>query len=346
MADERFYQKSGPYTVQDLAAFCGATLGADVNPDQVITDVAPLHRAGATHISCLHNPKYIEQFRQTKAAACLASPEHAKYAPDGLAVLLSPQPYRAYGQVAVLFYPHIKKMGGVSSQASVHPTAKIGKNCYIGPFAVIGANVMVGDGCEIGSHSIINSGVEMGQECRIAPHVTISHALLGKRVVIKPGARIGQKGFGFHMDEEGHLDIPQLGRVIIGDDVEVGANTTIDRGSEADTVIGCGARIDNLVQIAHNVQIGENCVIVAQAGIAGSTQLGRFAVVAGQAGISGHLTIGDGARIAAQSGVMRDIAKGDTVAGSPSVPVRDWHRQTVALRKLIEREGKKWPSQQ
>jgi UDP-3-O-[3-hydroxymyristoyl] glucosamine N-acyltransferase len=139
------------------------------------------------------------------------------------------------------------------------------------------------------------------------------------------------------MDEAGHLDIPQLGRVIIGDDVEVGANTTIDRGAESDTVIGCGTRIDNLVQIAHNVQIGENCVMVAQSGIAGSTRLGRFVVVAGQVGIAGHLLIGDGVKVAAQSGVMRDIAKGETVAGSPSVSLWDWRRQTIALRKLGEK---------
>lgn len=337
MADERFYQKSGPHTIQDLAVFCRITLDPHVDAHQVITDVAPLHKADSGHISCLHNPKYIEKFKETKATACFVSPEYAKYAPDNIILLLSPQPYRAYGQVATLFYPHMKRTGGISSQAVVHSTAKIGKNCYIGPFAVIEANVTIGDGCEIGSHAVIKSGVELGKECRISPNVTISHALLGKRVLVKPGARIGQKGFGFHMDEAGHFNIPQLGRVIIGDDAEIGANTTIDRGAEGDTVIGCGARIDNLVQIAHNVQIGENCVIVAQAGIAGSSQLGRFVVVAGQAGIAGHLTIGDGARIAAQSGVMRDIKKGEVVGGSPSVSVRDWHRQTIALKKLAEK---------
>lgn len=335
MADERFYQNSGPYTLQDLAVLCGAKLGAEADPNQVITDVAPLHKAGVGHISCLHNPKYVDQFKTTKATACLVSPDFAKYAPEGVAILLSPQPYRAYGQVAALFYPSMKRGDGVSPQASVHSSAKIGKNCYIGPFAVIEENVIIGDGCEIGSSTVIEAGVEMGEECVIASNVTISHALLGKRVVVKPGARIGQKGFGFHMDEAGHLNIPQLGRVAIGDDVEIGSNSTIDRGAEADTVIGCGARIDNLVQIAHNVQVGENCVIVAQAGVAGSTQLGRFVVVAGQVGITGHLTVGDGARIAAQSGVMRDVSKGEVVAGTPSVPVKDWHRQTVALKKLI-----------
>jgi UDP-3-O-[3-hydroxymyristoyl] glucosamine N-acyltransferase len=337
VADERFYQKSGPYTVQDLAVLSGAQLDPDVDSNQLIMDIAPLHKAVVGHLSCLHNPKYIEQFKQTKATACLISPEYAKYAPKGVVLLLSEKPYRAFGQVAALFYPGAKKAGEISPQASVHSTAKIGKNCFIGPFAVIEANVHIGDGCEIGSNSVIEAGVELGKECQIAANVTISHALLGDRVVVKPGARIGQKGFGFHMDELGHLNIPQLGRVVIGDAVEIGANTTIDRGAAEDTIIGHGTRIDNLVQIAHNVQIGDNCVIVAQSGVSGSTQMGRYVVVAGQVGITGHLVIGDGVKIAAQSGVMRDIAKGDTVAGTPSVAVRDWHRQTIALKRLAEK---------
>ncbi|MGV8947747.1 MAG: UDP-3-O-(3-hydroxymyristoyl)glucosamine N-acyltransferase [Candidatus Paracaedibacter sp.] len=337
MADKRFYQNMGPYTLQDLAALCGATLNQDIDSNQLIADVSPLHKANSGHISCLHNPKYLDQFKKTKASACLVSADYARYAPKGVAVLISSKPYRAYGQVAALFYPPLQRGSTVSPLAAVHSSAKIGKNCYIGPFAVIEENTIVGDGCSIEANTVIGPGVELGEGCLISANVTISHALLGKRIVIKPGARIGQKGFGFHMDESGHLNIPQLGRVIIGDDVEVGANTTIDRGAEADTVIGCGTRIDNLVQIAHNVQLGENCVLVAQSGVAGSTQLGRFVVVAGQVGIAGHLNIGDGVKIAAQSGVMRDIAKGETVAGYPCVAVRNWHRQTVALKKLVEK---------
>ncbi|MBM3468288.1 MAG: UDP-3-O-(3-hydroxymyristoyl)glucosamine N-acyltransferase [Alphaproteobacteria bacterium] len=334
MADIRFYQNTGPYTLQDLAAICGATPGPQANPNLIIIDVAPLHKAEKGHISFFHNPKYLDHFKETKAGACLVSEEYVKYAPKGMALLLSPKPYRAYGQVASLFYPSSKRDPNISPHASIHSTAKIGKNCYIGPFTVIEAHVTIGDGCEIKSNTTIEAGVELGSECSIDTNVTISHAILGKRVVVKAGARIGQKGFGFQMDEEGHLDIPQLGRVIIGDDVEVGSNTCIDRGSESDTIIGCGTRIDNLVQIAHNVHIGENSVIVAQTGIAGSTHLGRFVVVAGQVGIAGHLSIGDGVRIAAQSGIMRDIEKGEVVAGYPSVPVREWHRQNIAIKKL------------
>jgi UDP-3-O-[3-hydroxymyristoyl] glucosamine N-acyltransferase len=340
VADNRFYQKSGPYTLQDIAVFCGATLGDGVNPEQMIEDVASLEKAGTGQISCFHNTKYSDLFKLTRAAACLATPEQAIHAPEGLALLLTPQPYRAYGKVATLFYPPYKRKNGISPLAAIHSSAKIGQNCSINPFVVIEAHAVIGDNCEIGANTVIEYGVEIGQDCRIASSVTISHSLIGKRVVIKSGARIGQKGFGFYMDETGHLNIPQLGRVIIADDVEIGANTTIDRGAEPDTIIECGVRIDNLVQIAHNVQIGENSVIVAQTGIAGSTHLGRYVIAAGQTGIAGHLSIGDGARIAAQSGIMRNVKKGETVAGTPAVPVQDWHRQTIALGKLGKKKGK------
>jgi UDP-3-O-[3-hydroxymyristoyl] glucosamine N-acyltransferase len=198
----------------------------------------------------------------------------------------------------------------------------LGKNCFVGP------NTVIEQGCSIGNNAVIES------------NVTISHAIIGDDVFIKPGARIGQPGFGFYMDEQGHFDVPQLGRVLIGNHVHIGANTTIDRGSQADTLIGNGVRIDNLVQIAHNVEVGDNSVLVAQVGVAGSTKLGRFVIAAGQVGIAGHLTVEDGVKIAAQSGLMRNVGKGETVAGSPAVPVRDWHRQTIALQKLAKEKGK------
>lgn len=338
MVDTRFYNKSGSYTIRELADFCGAQLGPKVDPDQVISDIASLHKAEVGHVSCFHNPKYLDQFKETKASACLVASSYASYAPENVAVLISEKPYRAYGQIAGLFYTPFKREPGISPQAVIHPTAKLGKNCFVGPFVIVEAHANIGNDCVIEAHTVIGHSVEMGDGCHVGSHVTITHTLMGKHVVIKSGARIGQKGFGFHMDEAGHLNIPQLGRVILEDEVEVGSNTTIDRGAESDTVIGYGSRIDNLVQIAHNVQMGENCVIVSQVGIAGSTQLGRYVVLAGQVGVAGHLTIGDGVRAAAQSGIIRDIEKGQTVGGYPAAPVRDWHRQTVALKKLIEKK--------
>jgi UDP-3-O-[3-hydroxymyristoyl] glucosamine N-acyltransferase len=334
MPDSRFYHRGGPFTIQDLLAISGTTLADGGNPHLLIHDIAPLEKASMGHITCFHNPKYRQEFEQTKASACIIHPDYVQKAPDHLTILVSVQPYRAYGKIASLFYPPTLKEAAISPLANIHPTAKIGNNCYIGPFVVIEENATIGNNCQIGSHVVISQSVTIDDNCIIDPHVTIEFAIIGKRVHIKSGARIGQQGFGFHMDEKGHLSIPQLGRVIIENDVEIGSNTTIDRGAEPDTIIGAGTRIDNLVQIAHNVQIGENCVIVAQVGIAGSTKLGRYVVAAGQVGVTGHLQIGDGAKIAAQSGIMRDVAAGETVAGSPAVPFREWQRQTIALMRL------------
>jgi UDP-3-O-[3-hydroxymyristoyl] glucosamine N-acyltransferase len=220
----------------------------------------------------------------------------------------------------------------VADGALVDPTAEIG------PLAVIETGAEIGPGCRIGPCAVIGSGVKVGRDCRIGAHVSLSHALLGARVYIYPGARIGQEGFGFAPTKDGFLSVPQLGRVIVEDDVEVGANATIDRGSSQDTVIGAGSRLDNLVQIGHNVVLGRCCVIVAQVGISGSTVLEDFVRVGGQAGISGHLRIGQGAEIGAQAGVMSDLVPGAKVVGSPAWPIKDFFRQIAALKKMAKKE--------
>jgi UDP-3-O-[3-hydroxymyristoyl] glucosamine N-acyltransferase len=216
----------------------------------------------------------------------------------------------------------------------------VADGCQIDAGAVIGAHAEIAADCHIGANAVIGEGVALGANCRIGANSTISHAILGSRVYIHPGVRIGQDGFGFAMGPAGHLKVPQLGRVVVHDDVEIGANTTIDRGAGPDTVIGAGCRIDKLVQIGHNVQLGRGCVLVAQTGISGSTKLGDFVITAGQAGLTGHLTIGSGARIAAQAGVMRDVAPGETVGGSPAVPVTQWLRQTALLGQLAQKKGR------
>jgi UDP-3-O-[3-hydroxymyristoyl] glucosamine N-acyltransferase len=240
--------------------------------------------------------------------------------------------------MAACFYPDIMPQPIKAATAVIHPTATLGAGCCIDDYAIIGAGATVGPSCHIGAHAVIGAGVQLGEGCRIESFVNIQYAVIGNSVTIQSGAKIGQSGFGFDMDESGYLTIPQLGRVLIGDDVVIGANTTIDRGASADTVIGAGSRIDNLVQIAHNVVLGKNCVLVAQVGIAGSTQLGNFVVAAGQVGIADHLTIGNGVRIGAQSGLLRDVAPGETIAGSPAIPIRDWHRQTILLQRLLDRK--------
>jgi UDP-3-O-[3-hydroxymyristoyl] glucosamine N-acyltransferase len=208
----------------------------------------------------------------------------------------------------------------------------------IGPLAVIGAGAEIGPRCRIGAHAVVGPGVMLGADCRIGAHASVSHAILGARVYLYPGSRVGQEGFGFATAPDGFTTVPQLGRVLIGDDVEVGANSAIDRGSSQDTVIGAGTRIDNLVQIGHNVRLGRCCVIVAQAGISGSAVLGDFVQLGGQAGITGHLAIGDGARIAAKAGVMDDLPAKAEVVGAPAVPARQFFRDYATLRRIVARE--------
>jgi UDP-3-O-[3-hydroxymyristoyl] glucosamine N-acyltransferase len=334
MADPRFFANAGPFTLGELARRAGAELGSGAEAGKRITDVAPLDTAGPEHISFLDNRKYVGAFAASRAGACLVHPSLAGRAPAGMAVLLAADPYRAYAKVAQAFYPAAAPEPWIAPTAVIDPEGSLGEGCRVEPGAVIGARAEIGSRCLIGANAVIGVGVVIGDDCTIGSGATVSHSLIGDRVRIYPGARIGQDGFGFAMGAEGHLRVPQLGRVVIGDDVEIGANTTIDRGAGPDTVIGAGSMIDNLVQIGHNVQIGRGCVIVAQAGISGSTKIDDFAALGGQAGLIGHLKIGAGARIAAQAGVMRDVPAGATVVGAPAVPTKEFFRQMAALGRL------------
>lgn len=336
MADSRFFTLAGSFTLSRLAEATGATLADPAKGDVVVTDVAPLDTAEKTHLSFLDNKKYVDAFKATKAGACFVRPELAVQAPAGTVCLTHKNPYKAYALAAQIFYPDAALTPGIATSAVVDPSARIGEGCMIEAGAVIGANVKIGRHSHIQAHAVIRPGVEIGDGCDIGPHVTISHALIGNNVRIHPGACIGRKGFGFAIDPAGFVTVPQLGRVIIENDVEIGANTTIDRGAGPDTVIGQGTRIDNLVQIGHNVKIGKYCIIVAQVGISGSTQIGDFAMLGGQAGVAGHISIGTGARIAAQSGVMRDIPPGQAeYMGTPAVPLRQFMKQAALVARMV-----------
>lgn len=334
MADPRFFTRAGPFPLAELARIAGAELAGEADPAAVVTDVAPLDAAGPEHLSFLDNRRYVEAFAASRAGACLVHPDLAARAPRGMALLVTRKPYKGYALCAQAFYPPVTADSGVSSGAHVDPTAQLGAGTTVSAGAVVQAGAIVGARCRIEPNAVVGRNVVIGDDCVVGACASLTHCVVGSRVVIYPGARIGQDGFGFAMDAAGHVRIPQLGRVLIEDDVEVGANVTIDRGAGPDTIIGRGCMIDNLVQIGHNVQLGPGCVIVAQSGISGSTKLDHHVVLAAQAGITGHLTIGAGARIAAQSGVMRDVAPGAEVGGSPAVPMRQYLRQAATLGRL------------
>ena len=334
--DPRFFRRTGPHS---LAAVADAA-GVNAPPRRLmLTGVAPLRIAGPSEVGFLDNRKHAAALDETKAGVVFVPPALASRVPSGTVAIETDQPYAAWARVAALFHPEPLASPGIHPTAVVGPGAVIAPDAEIGPFAVIGAGVEIGAGCRIGSHAVIGAGVVLGRDCRIGAHASISHALIGNRVYIYTGARIGQDGFGFVVADTGFLTVPQLGRVRIGDDVEIGANTTIDRGSMQDTVIGAGSRIDNLVMIGHNVTLGRACVIVAQVGISGSTTVGDQVMIGGQAGLAGHLKVGRAARIGAQAGIMSDVPAGAEVLGTPAQPVREFFRQTVLLRKLARRRS-------
>ncbi len=338
MADPRFHSASGPFSLKELAELSGASIGDGADPEAEFVDVKSLGEAGPEHVSFLANKRYVESFAKSRAGACLVHPDHGDAAPKDMALLLSEEPYRAYAKVAAAFYPPEPPESGTAPSADIDKTAKIGKGCRIEPGAVIGQAAEIGPNCHIGANTVIGRGVVIGKECAIGPNVSLACCLIGERVSIHAGARIGQDGFGFAPGAGGHLKVPQLGRVLIEDDVDIGANTTIDRGSGPDTVIGMGTKIDNLVQIAHNVKLGKSCMVVSQVGISGSTEIGDFVMLGGKAGLAGHLNIGAGARIAAKCGVMGNVEAGATVGGFPARPLREWLRGVAVLRRLAQKK--------
>ena len=339
MADSRFFHNNGPISLQQIIALTGSSLATqhEVNQELMIKDVAPLESADATQLSFLINSKYLAAFKESKAGYCFALEKFAHHAPSSMVVLIHSNPYKAYAIIASKFYSSDANKASISTTAVISKTAQIGQNCQIGNFVVIEDGVIIGDNTIIDHNSVIKNNVVIGSSAKIASNVTISHAIIGNNVIIHPGVKIGQDGFGFASDHTGHLKVPQLGIVKIGNNVEIGANTTIDRGSSQDTIIADMCQIDNLVQLGHNVQVGMGCVIVAQAGVAGSSKIGNFSILGGQVGIAGHLNIGSQVQIAAQSGVAQDIEDKQIMGGSPAVPIRQWHRQNFSLQKLTNK---------
>ena len=296
LGNAKFFRRSGPYS---LAVVASAAHGVADELELVLEGVAPLQAAGPKEVSFLDNRRYASALDQTSAGAVIVHPDMAARVPAGTVAIRTTEPYAAWARVAALFYPLPSVSPGIHPSAIVAEGANVDPSAEVGPLSVIEAGAEIGPGCRIGPCAVIGSSVIVGRDCRIGAHASLSHALLGARVYVFPGARIGQEGFGFASTKDGFLSVPQLGRVILEDDVEVGANTTIDRGSSQDTVIGAGCRLDNLVQIGHNVILGRCCVIVAQAGISGSTVLEDFVRVGGRRlwpGIFGSVKVPELAR--------------------------------------------------
>ncbi len=332
-----------PVTLGEIAEKSGARLKDESAAGIVIRAAGPIEAAPAGAISFVDNPKYLKHAASTNAAAVFCHEKSASRIPPTVRVLLHQQPYKAYAQALALIYPMAQRPQpatgetGISQRAIIAADVRLEEGVTIEAGAVIGRGVAIGRGSQVLANAVVGEHVQIGRNTTIGIGASVTHAFIGDHVIVHPGVRIGQDGFGFAMGAGGHRKVPQIGRVIIQDHVEIGANSTVDRGSNRDTVIGEGTKIDNLVQIGHNVVIGRHCVIVGLAGIAGSATLGDYVVVAGQAGIVGHHKIGDGAQVGGGSGVHTDLAPGEKVIGYPALPVRDWVRMNMMLKAMTDK---------
>jgi UDP-3-O-[3-hydroxymyristoyl] glucosamine N-acyltransferase len=350
MVEPVFFPRGSALSLREVADIARVPLPPGADPSARVVDVAPLEAATPQDLSYMDNPRYAAALDTTRAGVCIASKRFAPRVPKGTVALICAEPYRVYAEVLARLYPSSVRPGsgfaatGVSPGSFVHPTARLEQGVTIDPGATIGPHAEIGSGTVIGSQTVVGPHVRIGRGCAIGPGVTVLNALIGNGVTLHPGVRVGQDGFGYAIGREGHLKVPQVGRVIIQDEVEIGANSTVDRGGSRDTVIGEGTKIDNLVQIAHNVIIGRHCVIVAMTGISGSTTLEDFVVLGGQVGVVGHVRIGAGAQIAGSSNVNSDVPPGARWGGTPAKPLREWFRElttlkTLASRSVLAKEG-------
>ena len=348
-----FFEKAGPFSLETIAVAVGGELAPGSDATRLVSGIVPLADASPSDLTFFENRKYLDQLQATQAGGCLVAPQFADRVPAGTTAILTKSAYRGFALALQLFYPDAlwskaawskagsSKVAGPNpvGSAAVDSTAKIEDGAIIEPGAIVGAEAEIGRGSRIAAGAVIGYRVAIGRDCYVGACASVVHALVGDRVIIHAGVRIGQDGFGFAMGRGGHLKVPQVGRVIIQNDVEIGSNSTIDRGALKDTVIGEGTKIDNLVQIGHNTVIGRHCVIVGQTGIAGSAVLGDFVVMGGQSGVAGHVTVGSGVQIAGCCHVIEDTPAGSIVAGTPSRPFKQFARENATLTRLAARRG-------
>lgn len=333
MPDPRFFEDLGPITLSDLSELGGARLTENADLSRTIDRAAPLWSAGADAVSFFADRRHVAEAQATSAGACFVSEVLADQLAPSCIRLVTPDAQAAWARAA----SHLHRARRPRAQAvSVHPSARLGDRVTICPGAVVGEAAEIGSGCEIGPNAVLGPGVKLGEDCIIGPNASVGFALLGARVRVGAGAVLGEAGFGVAGSRVGAVDVPQLGRVIVEDDVSIGACSCIDRGAYEDTVIGAGTKIDNLVQVAHNCRVGRNVVLAGQAGLSGSVEVGDGVQMGGGVGIADHVTIGAGASVAGGSGVMHDIPAGETWAGAPARPIRRWLREYAWLGKMAK----------
>lgn len=337
MPDDRFFRRAGPFSLLEIAQAAGAERCGAWEAAIVFHDIGTLETAEPDEVSVFADIRYRSHLERTRAGLIITSRELSRFLHEKPLLLIVDNPRLAYAKIGQLFYPSYALESGLSSHAHIHPNAQIGAGTRIDAGAVVEDGAEIGNGCHIAYNAVVSAGVRIGSRSKIGANSSISHALIGSRVEIATGVAIGSEGFGFVPGPSGLTRILQLGRVIIGDGVQIGANCTIDRGAASDTIIGEGSVLDNQVHVAHNVQLGRQCVICAQVGIAGSTVVGDGVMMGGQVGVADHLRIGARARIAAKSGVIRDIDPSAIVGGYPALAIKSWHRQAAGLARLFRR---------
>jgi UDP-3-O-[3-hydroxymyristoyl] glucosamine N-acyltransferase len=340
MADPAFFPRPVPLSIAAIAELTNAVPGLGADVDRLIEGISALETAGPRDATFFENRRYASALAGTGAGLCFAQPGDVGLVPAGTVALASKRPQEAFVKLAAALFPTATRpqpvfgSAGVAPGAHVHPEARLEDGATVEPGAVVGPRAAIGRGTLIAATAVIGPDVQIGRDAFVGAGAVVTHAFIGNRVIIHPGARIGQDGFGFIAGAAGHRKIPQIGRVVLQDDVEIGANATVDRGSVRDTVIGEGTKVDNLVQIAHNVVIGRHCFLAGMVGISGSATIGDFVAIGGAAGIAPHVEIGAGAQIAAGSGVSRDVPAGARWGGYPAVPAKDWIRQYTAARRM------------
>ncbi|MEM7302495.1 MAG: UDP-3-O-(3-hydroxymyristoyl)glucosamine N-acyltransferase [Pseudomonadota bacterium] len=339
-----FFKSPAPLSLSEIASEASFEV-PEGKESETISLVGPIEAATKGFLTFLDNTQYLPALAETKAKAVICKAQFASKVPQGVICLVSKDPYRSFAAAMAMLFPQamrplpVLSEDGVSSRAIIDPGAAVEDGAHIEAGAVIGAGAQIGSGAHIAPGAVIGANVSIGRRTSIASNATILHAHVGDDVIIHAGARIGSDGYGFAMGPGGHLKVPQIGRVIVQDKVEIGAGTCIDRGANRDTVIGEGTKIDDQVMIGHNVEVGRHCILVAQVGIAGSAKLGDFVALGGKVAVVGHVTIGPGAQIAGGSGVGENVPPGAVWGGTPARPVQHWLEEMAAIRKAARRKS-------